>query len=158
MIIIPLDGKAATALIAKVSDAMGGILQPWQIKRVARAEAEAEITRAKGSATADIIRAESEARTQEIKRRAMARLDWEEVQQQANMESIIQKSLLEVSEEATPENIEQDWLTYFLKHCRLISNDKMQNFWAKILAGEANSPGAFSKRTIMVVSTLLPVE
>lgn len=33
--------KPATVLIEKVSDAVGGIAKPWQIKRVANAEAEA---------------------------------------------------------------------------------------------------------------------
>lgn len=34
--------KPATILIEKVSDAVGGLLKPWQIRRVAKAEADAE--------------------------------------------------------------------------------------------------------------------
>lgn len=33
--------KPANTLIEKVSSAIGGIFEPWQIKRVAKAEAEA---------------------------------------------------------------------------------------------------------------------
>ena len=35
--------KPATVLIEKISDAIGGYFKPYQIKRVAKAEAEAEI-------------------------------------------------------------------------------------------------------------------
>ena len=38
--------KPATALFNKVSNAVGGIAKPWQIERVAKAEAKAEIIRA----------------------------------------------------------------------------------------------------------------
>ena len=34
--------QPATTLINRVSDAVGGIAKPWQMKRVARAEAEVE--------------------------------------------------------------------------------------------------------------------
>jgi len=34
--------KPATVLIEKISDAVGGIAKPWQIRRVAKAEAEAD--------------------------------------------------------------------------------------------------------------------
>ena len=38
--------KPADTLIKKVSNAVGGIFAPYQIKRVAKAEAEAALTRA----------------------------------------------------------------------------------------------------------------
>ncbi|HLL76618.1 MAG TPA: hypothetical protein VK421_15295 [Pyrinomonadaceae bacterium] len=34
--------KPATVLIEKISDAVGGVFRPYQIKRLAHAEAEAE--------------------------------------------------------------------------------------------------------------------
>jgi hypothetical protein len=40
--------KPATVLIEKISDAVGGVFKPFQIVRVARAEAEAELIRAEG--------------------------------------------------------------------------------------------------------------
>ncbi len=35
-----------------------------------------------------------------------------------------------------------------------ISDDEMQTLWAKVLAGEANSPGTYSKRTVNLLSDL----
>jgi hypothetical protein len=40
--------KPADTLIKKVSDAVGGIFQPFQIKRIAKAEAEAALIRTEG--------------------------------------------------------------------------------------------------------------
>ena len=38
--------KPINTLVERSSDAVGGLFRPWQISRVARAEAEAEINRA----------------------------------------------------------------------------------------------------------------
>jgi hypothetical protein len=73
---------------------------------------------------------------------------------QENIESITMKALPELTEDAKPDAVENDWITHFFDKCRLVSNPEMQSLWAKVLAGEANSPGAFSRRTVDVVSTL----
>ena len=39
--------KPANTLIKKVSSAIGGVFEPWQIKRVAKAEAEASLIKAR---------------------------------------------------------------------------------------------------------------
>lgn len=59
--------KPATVLIEKVSNAVGGIFRPAQIKRVAQAEAEAEN-----------IKALANVEISEIEQRAMQRLVHEE--------------------------------------------------------------------------------
>jgi hypothetical protein len=50
--------------------------------------------------------------------------------------------------------MEDDWITNFFDKCRLISDEQMQTIWAKILAGEANAPGKFSKRTVNLLASL----
>ncbi len=136
-------GKPATVLIERIADAIEGIAKPFQIVRVAKAEAEAEK-----------IRAVSQLEITALERRAMARLFAEEAKKQNNIETITQKALPELSAEAKPEQIEDDWITNFFDKCRLISDEEMQSLWAKILAGEANSPGKFSKRTINLLASL----
>jgi hypothetical protein len=135
--------KPATALVEKISDAIGGLARPWQIVRVAQAEAEAEA-----------IRAQAQVQVTELQRRAMVRFIAEESKRQNNIESITAKALPEVSPQASPKQMEDDWITNFFDKCRLISDEEMQTLWARILAGEANSPGRFSKRTVDLVSTL----
>jgi len=62
--------------------------------------------------------------------------------------------LPQVKDEAQPENIEDDWITNFFDKCRLISDGEMQTIWSKVLAGEANSPGTYSKPTVNLLGSL----
>lgn len=135
--------KPATVLIEKISDAVGGVFKPYQIVRVAKAEAEAEK-----------IRANAEIDVQNIHRRAMRRFLEEEAKKQKNIEDITQKALPNLNDDAKSENIENDWITNFFDKCRLISDPEMQGLWSRVLSGEANSPGSYSKRTVNFLSSL----
>ena len=135
--------KPANTLIEKISDAIGGIFKPYQIKRVAQAEAEA-----------DKIHAVAQIEITDLQRRAMARFFAEEAKKQNNIEAITRKALPEVTEQAQPDQVEDDWITHFFDKCRLISDDEMQNLWARVLAGQANSPGKYSKITVEILSNL----
>ncbi|MFN4166265.1 MAG: DUF2806 domain-containing protein [Ferrovibrio sp.] len=135
--------KPATVLIEKISDAVGGIAKPWQIERVAKAEAHAEI-----------IRAETKMQISELERRAVLRLIRDEAFKQENIESITAKAIPHLKEDAKPDKIEKDWLAHFFDRCKLISDAEMQSLWANILAKQANEPESFSKRTIELVASL----
>jgi hypothetical protein len=135
--------KPATVLIEKISDAIGGIAKPWQVKRVARAEAEA-----------DLIRGQARIELSDMEQRALIRMVHEEGNKQENIENITSKAIPNLSSESKPDQIEKDWLTHFFYRSRLVSDQEMQSLWSKILAGQANSPGKFSKRTVDIVATL----
>ena len=135
--------KPATVLVKKVSAAIGGVFQPYQIVRVAKAEAEAEV-----------IRARAEIQVTDLHYRAFHRFLDEEAKRQANMEEVTQKALPQLDADAKPEAIEDDWLTHFFDRSRLVSDDEMQQMWSRVLAGEANRHGTFSKRTINFLSSL----
>lgn len=135
--------KPATVLIEKISDAVGGVFKPYQIMRVAKAEAEAEK-----------IRADAKIVIQDIHRRAMHRFLEEEAKKQKNIEDITQKALPNLNDDAKSENVENDWITNFFDKCRLISDSEMQGLWSRVLSGEANSPGSYSKRTVNFLSSL----
>lgn len=135
--------KPATALIKKVSNAVGGLFKPYQIVRVAKAEAEA-----------DLIRAESEIKVTDLRHRAMHRFVEEEAKRQENMESITEKALPLLDEKSSPESVEDDWITNFFDKSRIVSDGDMQQLWSRVLAGEANSPGKFSRRTVNLLSDL----
>jgi hypothetical protein len=135
--------KPADTLIKKVSGAVGGIFEPWQITRIAKAEAKA-----------DLVKAESEIQITDLHRRAMHRFVEEEAQRQENMESITEKSLPNLKEDADPSQMNDDWVTNFFDKSRIVSDDSMQDLWAKVLSGEANSPGSYSKRTVNFLADL----
>lgn len=135
--------KPANTLIEKISEGIGGAFKPSQIRRVARAEADAEQ-----------IKALSNIETTELEHRALQRFMCEEAKKQNNIESITAQSLPQLNEGAKPEEIEEDWITNFFDKCRLVSDKEMQSIWARILAGEANAPGKFSKRTVNFMESL----
>ncbi len=135
--------KPATVLIEKISDAVGGVFKPYQIVRVAKAEVAAEL-----------IRAEAQLQITDLQRRAMRRFVEEEAMHQLNMESITNLALPSLKENASPQEMENDWITNFFDKCRIISDKEMQQIWSRILAGEANSPGTFAKRTVNLLNDL----
>ena len=135
--------KPADTLIKKVSLAVGGLFEPWQIKRVAKAKA-----------AADLINAVSEIKITDLHRRSMSRFVEEEATKQENMEEIIKKSIPHLNEKSDPNEMDDDWVTNFFDKSRIISDNEMQNLWAQVLAGEANSLGTYSKRTVNFLSSL----
>ena len=114
--------KPPTVLIEKISDAIGGIFRPYQIRRIAEAEAEAEQ-----------IRALSQIEITALQNRAVSRFVIEEAKKQYNIETITEKALPLLEEGASPQNIEDDWIAHFFDRCRLISDEEMQALWSKVL-------------------------
>jgi hypothetical protein len=135
--------KPATVLIEKISDAIGVLYEPRHIRNVARAEADAAR-----------IRVQSEIEVSDVQRRAVQRWVTEEGKKQENIESITWMALPDVGDTAETERIEADWITNFFEKARLISDAEMQTLWAKVLAGEANDPGTYSKRTVGFLASL----
>lgn len=139
--------KPATVLLEKIAEAVGGVFQPYQMRRLARAEADAEL-----------IRTQSGIEISDLQRRAVQRWLAEEANKQDNIETITSKALPDITDAAEPERLEADWITNFFDKARLISNEEMQAFWAKVLAGEANDPGTYSKRTVNYLASLDAVD
>lgn len=135
--------KPATVLIEKISDAVGGVFKPYQIVRVAKAEAEA-----------NRIQAESQIQVTDLHRRAMHRFLEEEAKKQANIEAITENALPLLEDKSTPQNVADDWITNFFDKSRIVSDEDMQRLWSRVLAGEANAPGAFAKRTVNLLADL----
>ncbi len=135
--------KPATVLIKKISEAVGGYFKPYQIKRVAKAESEA-----------DLIKVESQIQISDLQRRAVNRFIAEEAKKQENIETITEKAIPQLEDKSKPEEMEEDWITNFFDKCRIVSDKEMQSLWATVLAGEANTPGSFSKRTVNFLGSL----
>ena len=136
-------GKASIRLIEKISDATGVIYEPKRITRRAEAEAKAEIMRAK----ADVEVAD-------IRQRAAQRFVSEQMLMQSNMEEIIAEATPHIDEDASPEDMSNDWLLNFFDKSRMVSEDEMQELWARVLAGEANNPGLYSRKTVNILADI----
>src|SRR5947209_1904268 len=92
--------KPATVLIEKISEALGGIAKPYQMVRVARAEAEVAS-----------IKAVSEIEITGLHRRAFQRWLAEEAKKQTNIEEITQKALPLLDQDSKPQDVQDDWIT-----------------------------------------------
>ena len=139
--------KPADSLIKKVSKLLGGFFAPYQVIRMAKAEA-----------AAALIKEQNTIEITDLNRRAMHRFVEEEAQRQENIEAITAKALPQLKQGAQPDIIEDDWVSNFFDKSRIVSDDQMQNLWSRVLAGEANVPGTYSKRTVNFLSDLDKVD
>ena len=138
----------AVAFVNKISGAVSWYTAPRQIIRVAEAEAEAELIRAKSKAESENVE------LFDLIKRAEFRSTVEQIAQQMNLEKIMLKTLSHLSEDAHPENMDDDWIRNHFDKCRNVSDEDMQELWAKILAGEANNPGSFSRKAVNLMADL----
>lgn len=144
--LIKIDGelaKPATVLIEKISGALGIIYEPTQIKRKAKADAEA-----------DKIKAIAKIEINELEHRAITRFVSQEARKQKNIEQITEAAIESLPADAKVADLEEDWIAYFFKQCEHISDKEMQTVWAKLLSGEATKPGTYSKRTVDLISSI----
>lgn len=146
--------KPAQVLIEKVSDAIGGGFRPWQLKRVARAEAEVAVVKAEAEGRARQILSSAVVPDTPVGLRAVHRMVTEEVRKQINIESIAVQAAERLMDDAKPEGVDQDFITHLFDRASNTSDAEMQSLWASLLAGEANAPGSFSKRTVDLVGSL----
>ena len=140
--LVDLSGlaKPADTLIKKISSA-AGIL--YGLEKIAEAEAKTAL-----------IKARYEIEITDLQRRAANRWMAEEAQRQKNMEDITAKALPQLNEGAKPDSMDNDWIVNFFDKCRIISDGEMQDLWSRVLAGEANAPDSYSKRTINFLSDM----
>ncbi len=139
--------RPATLLIEKVSNAIGRHFDPSQTLRMAEAEAKAQHIRRVAEAHTDVEVAG-------LLQRAANRLAHEEVAKQRNIESIVTLALPHLNDDADPVTMEDDWVTTFFQRCSTVSDEQMHQLWARILAGEANRQGSFSRATVNLVANL----
>lgn len=72
----------------------------------------------------------------------------------ANQAKILNVSLNNVSETAKPENIDDDWLLYFMHKASYVSNEQMQYVWGRILAEACDNP-EFCTKTLLNTLSLM---
>ncbi|MGM9551883.1 MAG: DUF2806 domain-containing protein [Clostridia bacterium] len=145
-------------LIDAVSGAIGKAYEPRHVRKMAEAKSyELKLI-------ADTVRNNSDvpivydstgvvidtSNYEEIAKRASCRLAFQEITKQQNIESIADKAYeeLENSDSVSNVPVSQDWMSRFFNSVEDISDDKMQEVWAHILASEIKTPNTYSYRTI----------
>ena len=135
--------KPIDTLIKKISEGAGILYEPRRIRNIAKAEAKAAR-----------VKVESDIEITDLHHRAAQRRLEEDARHQKNMEDIIADAAPHLNEDANPDAMDDDWTANFFDKCRIVSDSQMQSLWSRILAGEANAPRTYSKRTVNFVSEL----
>ena len=84
-----------------------------------------------------------------VRRERLSRL-----RQQQNLESIVKKSLAYCPNASNSAKADPDWFSRFTHLAEDVSNNTMQDLWAKILAGEITHPGSFSLKSLTVFKSM----
>ena len=142
--------KAAKALLKKTSETGVGPFAYLKIKLGAKAK----LIEAETEAKVAVIEKQSQIEINDLHRRAVHRFIAEESQYQENMEEVTVKALPLLSENADPNSMDNDWIVNFFNKSRNASDNEIRDLWSRILAGEANTPGSYSKRTVNFLSDL----
>ena len=71
-----------------------------------------------------------------------------------NLARIVQKAELQLTEEAMPSLITDDWASNFRDKARTCSDEEMAEIWAQLLAGEANNPGSRSRKAVNMLADM----
>ena len=149
----------------------GAMLSPWKASREGKArliaaEADAQVrqiqARADASALNIIAEAQSEAqayllpvdtdiRTKtDISREGIAQsIEFQGRKRLANARAVLEAGAEELGDkEVADHDPDPDWTARFFDYVQDVSSEDMQKIWAKILAGEVESPGRTSLRTL----------
>lgn len=119
-------------LVETISNATG--LTAHGIKKNADAESYAAIKKAETETEVQLLKLQGE---DKIAQYVLAR----NKQKVENVEEIVSKAKQQFApdEQVSEEPVEKDWMTRFLNIAEEVSDDDMQNIWARVLAGEIKS-------------------
>jgi hypothetical protein len=87
-------------------------------------------------------------RIERARLREDARLQWE----MQNLGRIFLNASSDIFPNAKVSNLSPDWLAVLTREASVVSDTEIASIWSKILAGEVNQPGRFSKRTLLRLS------
>ena len=141
--------------LAKLTETIGGWFG-WNAraeKKMADAKAYAQIKQAETETAVMLTKLQGE---EQLANYIYAR----ESRKMNNVQQIVEKTkpLFDNDENVSEEPVNQDWLNRFMSTVEDISDDEMQNLWAKILAGEIKQPKSFSLKTLDVLRNITKEE
>ncbi len=150
---IKVEVKFFDKLLEVISQGVGKLYKPIGIRNEAEADAYRILLLKKAETQAALESRESELNFED---RMRQRQLFQETEKQKNLESVARKAAEQVESTSLVSNepVDKDWITRFFSIIENVSNEEMQNLWAKILAGEIKSPNSFSLRTIEVLRNL----
>jgi len=166
--IVKMLVSPANKLIDAVAGAIGKAYQPRHIRKLAEAKAYEINTigqALRNNADVPIVYDKGDLSLNttdfdEFVKRTQSRLAYQELQKQQNIENVADKAyeLLSTETAVSSEPVSKDWMTRFFNSVEDISDEDLQNLWAKVLAGEIVRPKSFSLRTLETLKNISKYE
>lgn len=77
---------------------------------------------------------------------------------QLNLEHVMDKamSLPTLKTDANPDGLRPEWADEFVEHAGSKYDENAQDLWARLLAGELNKPGTFSRKAMRILDDMEP--
>ena len=72
----------------------------------------------------------------------------------ANLSRILQSAQSQLTDDAMPELIGDDWFANFREKAKTCSDEEFAKLWASLLAGEVNRPGSYSRKTVNILADM----
>ena len=173
---VPAVKKLLEFVESSIGAVGGSMLARWQ----ARAAADAARITAQGQADAMRITAEGQADSTRLIAGAQAeaqtyfpiegqliqgevnlgkeiesRLTFQEQKRQNNIEAVVKLAADELGDkEVQNHDVDHDWIARFFSDAQDVTSEHMQRIWAKILAGEVETPGRTSLHTLSILKNM----
>ena len=168
MVDIKLEIPAVEQLLKILASGIGAVGGPMLARWKARASADALRIGAQGKGDALRLIAKEQAKAQESLsgipssgeidvhgEEIQARLSFQEEKRQANIESVVRKTADELGEKRVQaHDVDHDLTARIFADVQDVSSEKMQQIWAKILAGEVETPGKTSMQTLSILKNM----
>ncbi|WP_028329797.1 DUF2806 domain-containing protein [Brachyspira alvinipulli] len=159
-------------LAETISNAIGKLYEPTHIKRIAKAESFKRDLELKDKIK-EINEISNVLKDKEIVNvnyntdnvsldnkplleRTYNRLLYQEIERTNNIDNIVIKVIekLKDEEKVSDAPVDKDWTKKFFNIAQDISDEYMQELWARILAGEIKQPNSFSLRTLETLKNI----
>lgn len=168
--------KLVIRLIETIEKSGTGIFRPWQIKRVARAEADAQresaisnaLTQREISKPEIYLEQATEFAKNIFPNTPADLIDFsiksdlvEKIRKQENITqaiSLAEETLAMDPEDPPQERVDMDWYFRWRENAGTVSSELLQQIWGNVLAGEIKKPGTHSLRTLDFLKNLSQAE
>lgn len=152
-------GKLATKLLEQLGTACGYIFRPVTTVINAKATASAIKIIEDSSENVNIIDVENGEIRVRVKKEENFAVDVvnvvnQEMKKQENVNSIVNKAveiLEKNSDKYLDVRLDDEWVLNFIEGCKYVSDEEMQNTWAKILTDESTGNAKFSIKTLQIL-------
>lgn len=149
--LIEINTEGLAKLVETICNATG--LTAHGRKKMADAEAYAEIRKAETEAKAELLRLKGQ---DEVANYIEAR----ETRKLNNVKSVLEKATSHFTEgeKVSDEPVNADWTNRFIGIVEDISDETLQDIWGRILAGEVKRPNSYSLRTLDLLRNITKEE